>query len=88
MTAQEFQVAFSADLKKVLESQMGQNLVQILGGLRPQYEMSPHEHLFSDNRGSIRGYETCLRNLIGLAMPPKIAEQPPVNYGVPDKKEE
>lgn len=87
MTAQEFQINHSGELKKFFDTQVGKEFLGLLNGLRPPYEFPIHEHLMLSNRESIRGYELCLRNMIALAMPPKILIQPEANYGVPDKQE-
>jgi len=86
MTAVEFQSSHSGDLKLFLDSPAGKEFFTILNGLRPTYEFPVHEHLMMANREAIRGYEMCLRNILGLTMPPKITTQPEANYGVPDRK--
>lgn len=86
MTAIEFQSSFSGELAQFLLTPCGKELVTILHGLRPAYETSPSEHVFIENRGAVRGYELCLRNILGLANPPKIVNAPEANYGVPDKE--
>ena len=88
MTAIEFQSAHSGELQQVLQSPMGKDLLVVLHSLRPPYESPVHEHLFIANREKVVGYELCLRNVLGLANPPKIVSQPEANYGVPDKKQE
>lgn len=85
MNSQEFQANHSGDLKAVLDSDMGKRLLTVLSSLRPPHEFPPQEHLLIENRGAVRGYELCLRNMISLTMAPKNVTQPEANYGVPEK---
>lgn len=88
MTATEFRSSpYSAEWNKFLQTQAGKEFLGVLHGLRPGYESSPHEVVFIENRGAIRGYELCVLNAVALASPPKIITQPEANYGVPDKVE-
>lgn len=86
MTATEFQINYGPELKKFFETPVGKEFITLLNGLRPGYEFPVHDHLLIENRGMVRGYELCLRNIIGLTMPPKVTSQPEANYGVPDRK--
>lgn len=86
MTAQEFQLTNSNELKVFLNSGIGKDFFTILNSLRPSYEFPVHEHLMMANREAIRGYELCLRNILALTMPPTVNKQPEANYGVPENK--
>lgn len=86
MTKIEFQNQYGADLKKFIDSPFGKSFLNILGSLRPGYEFPIEEHLLSENRGALRGYELCIRNIITLSMFSKPVQEPEANYGVPDKQ--
>lgn len=87
MTVHQFKEIYSGDLKKFLETHAGQEFLSILGMLRPAYDLPKEEHLLIESRGAIRGYETCVRNIIGLAAHKTTVQEPEANYGVPDKTE-
>lgn len=87
MTPVEFQTANAGKLKEFFDSSVGKEFLIMLQALKPAYEFPVHEHLMLANREAIRGYETCLRNMVALALPPKNITQPEANYGVPDKKQ-
>lgn len=88
MNRDQFQKQFSADLKKFLDSPCGQASLNALSNLRPPYEFKEQEHLLIENRGAIRGYEMCLRNMIALTIQlPQITEVQ-ADYGVPDAPKE
>lgn len=85
MNKEAFQKQFSGELKTFLSTPCGQNLLITLSSLKPVYEDAKEEHLYADNRGAIRGYEACVRNLMGLCAPIARKEEIEANYGVPDK---
>ena len=87
MTAKQFQSEHGAELKKFLETNTGKNFLNLLSALRPAYSFPVHEHLMMANREAIRGYESCLLNIVSLTLPPSTPAQPDANYGVPDKTE-
>ena len=82
MTVQNFQTNYADQLKTFLETPCGQNFLTVLGSLRPPYEFSEHDHLLAENRGAMRGYELALRNALAMAMPPRVSQDPEINYGV------
>lgn len=87
MTAIEFQGSpYSAELNEFLQKPAGKAFLGVLHSLRPAYEATPHEHVFLENRGAVRGFEICIRSVVALASPPKVVAQPEANYGVPDRK--
>lgn len=86
MTVAEFQAHRSGELKVFFDSPLGKEFLTVLNGLRPQWESPNEQHLLLANSQQIRGYETCLRNIVALMMPPKVVSQPEANYGVPDRK--
>lgn len=88
MNRDQFQKQFSGDLKKFIDSPCGQASLNILGMLRPTYEFPPHEHLLSENRGAMRGYEMCLRNMIALTIQLPQSNEVPADYGVPEAPKE
>lgn len=88
MTAREFQINHHGDLKLFLDTPVGKELLSALSSLRPPYSDSPHEHLFIDNRGTVKGYELCLRNMVALCLPPSPTTEVKANYGVDDRKPE
>lgn len=86
MTPTEFQIAYSGKLKEVLDSQMGRDLLVMLQSLRPSLSESfPTEHAMLRAYAKIEGYDSTLRNIIGLSLAPKQTVQVEANYGVPDK---
>lgn len=87
MTRQQFQKDHAGDLLKFLQSPLGHNLLNVLGTMRPPYQFPPHDHLLAENRGAMRGYELCLRNILGLTMPTLESADPEPNYGVKDHPE-
>lgn len=86
MTPEEFQSSYSGWLSDTLKTNQGQVFLSLLNSMRPPHESPKEEHLYADNRGSIRGYELCLRNIIGLMLPPKKREEIKPTYGVPDRE--
>lgn len=87
MNPTEFKSAYSGDLKKFFESPMGREFITLINGLRPQLPQSfQTEHAMVRAYANAEGYETCLRTMVSLAMPPKVVSEPEVNYGVPDPK--
>lgn len=83
MTPSDFRKNYSDQLQTILQSPCGSHLVATLGAMRPAYEFSVQNHLLAENRGAMRGYELCLRNLLGLAQPFTVQREPEPNYGVP-----
>lgn len=83
MNHADFRKTYSDQLKAFLESPCGQNLLNTAGAMRPPYEFSVQNHLLTENRGAMRGYELCLRNILGLAVPYTVQREPEPNYGVP-----
>lgn len=88
MNKTEFQKNFSGELKTYLDTSGGNNLILTLGGMRPPYEFPKEEHLLAENRGAIRGYELCLRNIMALCAPPQVETVVEANYGITSSKEE
>ena len=86
MNPTQFQLAHSGDLKLFFESPLGKNFLGALHSLRPSYEFPVHEHLMMANREAIRGYELCLRNIVGLTLLPKPREDIQADYGVKEPK--
>lgn len=87
MNPNEFRSAYSGELKKFFESQMGRELIILLNGLRPQLPSSfSTEHSMTRAYANAEGYEICLRTMIALAMPARVASEPEINYGVADPK--
>lgn len=83
----EFQSAYSGDLKKFFESNMGREFITLVNGLRPPLPQSfPTEHAMIRAYANAEGYETCLRTMVSLAMPPKVTPEPEITYGVSDPK--
>lgn len=82
MTAQQFQKEHSGELLKFVQSPFGQNLLSVLGAMRPPYTFPAQDHLLAENRGAMRGYELCLRNILGLTVPYVESREPEANYGV------
>lgn len=87
MNKETFLNQFSGELKTFLSTPCGQNLLITLSSMKPVYESPSSEHLYADNRGAIRGYEICVRNLVGLCAPTVKNEEIEANYGVPDKQQ-
>lgn len=85
MTRQQFQKDHSGDLQKFIQSPLGQSFITVLGSIRPPYEFPAHEHLLAENRGAMRGYELCLRNILGLTIPYQEMKDAEPTYGVPDQ---
>lgn len=88
MTRQQFQKECSGDLLKFIQSSVGQQTLNVLGALRPPYQFPEQEHLLAENRGAMRGYELCLRNLMALTAPYVEMQEPEPTYGVKDKPKE
>jgi len=88
MNKLEFKKNFSGELKAYLETNSGTNFIVALGGMRPPYEFPKEDHLLAENRGAIRGYELCLRNIMFLCSPVEDNSTIEANYGVPERKEE
>lgn len=86
MTLKDYQITHGETLRLFLETQAGRDLLPTLGALSPQYEAFKEEHLFIDNRGSIKGYAIAIRNIMSLTFVPKISSEPEINYGVPENK--
>lgn len=87
MTRQQFQKEQSGELRKFIESPLGQQFLSILGSIRPPYEFPAQDHLLAENRGAMRGYELCLRNILGLTVPYQEIRDPEPTYGIPNKPE-
>lgn len=85
MTPQQFQKEHSGELLKFVQSPFGQNLLNVLGSMRPPYQFPPQDHLLAENRGAMRGYELCLRNILGLTVPYIEQRDPQPDYGVKDE---
>lgn len=86
MTPQEFQIKLGPQLKEILQSQLGQSAIAMVNSMKPNYEPSPHEHIFIENRGAVRGYELCMRNIAALTYVPVIKPEAKQNYGVEEKE--
>lgn len=84
MTKDQYQKAYSSELKTFIESPCGQATLGMLTMLRPPLERSDKEHLLLDSYSSIRGYETCLRAMISLTIPPPPSPEVQADYGVPE----
>lgn len=84
MNQADFRKNYNETLKTFLDTPCGQNFLQVIGGMRPGYEYAPQPHLLAENRGAMRGYELCIRNIVGLAMPEIIRHDPEPTYGVPN----
>lgn len=89
MKPQDFQKAHSAEFRAFLATPMGQAMLNTLSETIPVYEFAkePHlfakePHLFAENRGARRGYENCMRNLIGLSTFTPVKKEAEMNYGV------
>lgn len=85
MTQQQFQKEHSGELLKFIQSPFGQNLLTTLGAMRPPYAFPPQDHLLVENRGAMRGYELCLRNILGLTIPYTELSDPKPDYGVKEE---
>lgn len=83
MNQADFRKAYNEQLKTFLETPGGQQLLQVLGAMRPAYEFAQQPHLMAENRGAMRGYELCLRNILGLSMPYTVHQEVEPTYGVP-----
>lgn len=83
-----FQKQYAQELKILVESKFGQSLLAALGSLRPHYEFPPQEHLLSENRGAIRGYELCIRNILALSIYMPASDEVEANYGIPTQPKE
>lgn len=90
MTLEIFQTKHAPEVKKFLESDHGKAYLSMINAMRPSYEFPVHEHLMMANREAIRGYEMCMRNMIGVVLPQPQARTVEANYGVkqPEKTEE
>lgn len=84
MTPQEFQIKLGPQLKEILQSTLGQSAIAMVNAMKPNYEPSPHEHIFIENRGAVRGYEMCMRNIAALTYVPVIKPDAQQDYGVKD----
>lgn len=84
MTRQQFEDQFGSAYREHMGSPLGQAIIGMLSANQPTYEFSQVPHIYADNRGAKRGYELCIRNMVGLAVPPKAVEQPKADYGVPE----
>lgn len=84
MTKDIFQKAYAEDLKKFMGTPCGQALLATLATQRPPYEFSVQNHLLVENRGAMRGYELCMKNLLSLSTPTVVPRDVEANYGVPD----
>lgn len=87
MTSQEFQINHGPKLKEFIQSPLGQATINTVHAMKPNYEASPHEHIFLENRGLVRGYEMAIRNLAFLTFVPVINPDAEQNYGVKDPDE-
>lgn len=87
MKPEDFQRQFGVKVKEFLDSPIGREFLNTLSQLRPGYDNNQLEHLFIENRGAIRGYETCLKNLISLSFSPAPSKEVDANYGVEEPKE-
>lgn len=85
MTFQEYQKNYSDQLKTFLDTPAGQNFLSVLGAHRPAYEFSVQNHLLTENRGAMRGYELCMRNAVLLSKPYAVHHDIEPTYGVPNK---
>lgn len=85
MNPQEFQAAHSTNLKAMLETPWGKEFFQILSSVRPGIaDTFPSESAMIRSYAKNEGYELCLRNILGLTIPPAPpVAQPEANYGVP-----
>lgn len=86
MTPEEFQANHSGWLADTLKTNQGQAFLALINGMRPPHEFPADPHLYADNRGAIRGYELCVRNIVGLMMPPRKIKDIKPTYGVPDRE--
>lgn len=86
MTKEEFQKQHIEEYRKWLHSPLGQALLSTLPEFLTPYDYSKDLHLFAENRGSRRGGEHMMRQIIGLSM--FIAKKPDIEptYGVPERK--
>lgn len=55
MTRQQFQKEHAGDLQKFIQSPLGQQLLNVLGSMRPPYQFPDQQHLLAENRGAMRG---------------------------------
>lgn len=81
----DFRKTYNDQLKTFLDTPCGQHFLSVLGAMRPPYEFSVQNHLLTENRGAMRGYELCLRHILGLSMPYTVQHEPEPNYGVTGK---
>lgn len=86
MTKEIFQKKHGETLKAFMDSECGRDVLGMLSHLRPPYEFPAQEHLLSENRGAMRGYEMCMRNLVGLTIASPQPTQVQQDYGVPTPK--
>lgn len=85
MKPQDFQKAYSAEFRTFLATPMGQAMLNTLSETIPVYEFAKEPHLFAENRGARRGYENCMRNLIGLSTFTPAKKEVEATYGVPNQ---
>lgn len=88
MTKADFQKNYCTEHKKYIDTSCGQHFLSTLGSMRPAYEYPVQGHLLDENRGAIRGYELCMRNILVLASPPSVSSEIEPTYGVPNRKAE
>lgn len=87
MKSDEFFQKHGPKWQEILTSDLGKDLIAYLQNSRPQFQPLPQEHLVIELYGSIRGYEQCIKNIIGVAIPKPAPVQPTPNYGVPKPPE-
>lgn len=86
MNRQTFQKTYGEELRKFVSTPCGQAMLAALGAQRPPYEFSVQNHLLVENRGAMRGYELCLRNILSLSTPINPPEEIEATYGVAEPK--
>lgn len=86
MTKEEFQNQHIEEYRKWLYTPLGQAFLSTLTEFLTPYDFAKDLHLFAENRGSRRGGEHMIRNIIGLAMVVQKKPEVEATYGVPDRK--
>lgn len=86
MTKDEFQKQYIEEYRKWLNSPLGQAFISTLPEFLTPYDSPKDVHLYADNRGSRKGGESMIRNIIALSLYVQKRPDAEPTYGVPDRK--
>lgn len=82
MTPKQFQDVHGPWLASILSDPKGQALLGVLASLQPPFPESEIPHLFAKGLGKREGFESCIKTIVALSIPPKIQSEVEADYGI------